>query len=67
MKIVDVALEEQEGSPLNESILRNDNLVNFIAKEAQEDTQIRRGEAVYRSRKGYIAHLINLCLKLRKL
>lgn len=38
MKIVEVALEEQEGSPLNESILRNDNLINFIAKEAQEDT-----------------------------
>jgi len=40
-------------------------LLNFIVREASDDVKIRSGDSVYKTRKGYIAHLINLCIKLR--
>jgi len=42
-------------------------LLNFIVDEAKDDIKIRSGNSVYKTRKGYIAHIINLFLKLREL
>ena len=39
----------------------------MISTEINEDKQIREGKSVYKTRKGYIAHLINLCVKMREL
>jgi len=52
---------------LNNSILANNTLVNFITHEAEEDKKIKAGDSLYRFRKGYIAHVINLGMKLKEL
>ena len=67
MKIVEVALTEAEESPLNVSLLKDGILSKFILEETQEDRKIKAGDSVYKSRKGYIAHVTNLALKMREL
>ena len=42
-------------------------LLDFISAEWDEDKKIKAGESVYKYRKGYIAHVINLCIRLREL
>jgi len=56
---------EAQDSPLNKSILSDNVLVNFIYSEADEDRKIRAGGSIYKSRKGYIAHVVNLALRLK--
>lgn len=48
-------------------MLKEDRLLNLIVREAREDKKIKKGDSVYKSRKGYIAHIINLCIKLKEL
>lgn len=67
MKIIETALTEAEGSPLKEAILREDVLLNFIVEECEEDKKIKAGDSVYGSRKGYIAHVVNLSVKMKEL
>ena len=67
IKILEIALSEPEDSLLNKAVLKEQVLVNFIAEEWQEDKKIKAGDSVYKSRKGYIAHVINLCVRLREL
>lgn len=67
VKIIDIALTEAEGTPLKEAVLRDNILLNFIVEECEEDKKIKAGDSVYSSRKGYIAHVINLCVRLREL
>lgn len=67
IKIIDIALLEPEGSPLNEAILKSELLLNFIVEECEEDQKIKAGVSLYSARKGYIAHVINLCVRLREL
>jgi hypothetical protein len=67
IRILDTALGEGEDSPLNQAVLSNDTLLNFISEEWAEDKKIKAGDSVYKFRKGYIAHVINLCVKLREL
>lgn len=66
VKIMDIALSDPEGSPLNAAILKDNALLNFIRDEVEEDKKIRAGDSVYKSRKGFIAHLINIATKLRE-
>lgn len=67
IKIIQIALSENQNSPLNDAILKDSNLLTFISEEVSEDQQIKTGTSVYKSRKGYIAHIINLCIKLKEL
>ena len=67
MKIIDIALTETEGAPLKEAVLRDNVLLNFIVHECEEDKKIKAGHSIYDSRKGYIAHVVNLSVKLREL
>jgi arginine deiminase len=66
IKIIEVALTESESSALNASLLKDNILLNFIREEVEEDKKIKAGASVYKSRKGFIAHLINLSMKLRE-
>lgn len=67
IKIIEVALTECESSALNASLLKDNILLNFIREEVEEDKKIKAGASVYKSRKGFIAHLINLSMKLREI
>lgn len=67
IKIIDIALTEPEGSALNNSVLADDVLLDFISAEWEEDKKIKAGDSIYKSRKGYIAHVINLSVRLRQL
>ena len=67
IKIIEIALTEPEGSLLNRAVLSNDVLINFISSEWEEDKKIKAGDSKYKYRRGYIAHVINLCVKLRQL
>jgi hypothetical protein len=67
IKIVEIALGEEEKSPLNNAVLADNVLLKFIHGEAEEDKKIKAGDSVYKFRKGYIAHIINLCIKLKDL
>lgn len=66
IKILEVALTEGENTPLNTAVLKNNVLLNFISEEVEEDKKIKAGASVYKSRKGFIAHLINLAMKIRE-
>jgi hypothetical protein len=66
VKIIEIALTDSEQSPLNQAVLRDNVLLNFIRDEVLEDRKIRAGDSVYKSRKGFIAHLINIAIKLRE-
>jgi hypothetical protein len=52
---------------LGQLLLKDKLLIKFIADEASEDKKIKAGVSSYKQRKGYIAHVINLCLKIREL
>ena len=65
IKILEIALSEPEGSNLNNSVLSENVLLNFIHAETEEDKKIRAKDSIYKSRKGYIAHIINLAVRLR--
>lgn len=65
IKILEIALTEGENTPLNTAVLKDNVLLNFIIEEVEEDKKIKAGASVYKSRKGFIAHLINLSIKLR--
>lgn len=67
IKILEIALGEPEDSLLNQAVLKDDLLLNFIVEEWAEDKKIIAGDSVYKSRKGFIAHIINLCVKLREM
>lgn len=67
IKILEIALTEPEGSPLNAAVLKDSLLLNFISEEVEEDKKIKAGASVYKARKGFIAHLINLSIRLREL
>lgn len=67
IKILETSLTEKEDSPLNKAVLRDNILLNFLNEEWQEDGKIKAGDSVYKYRKGYIAHVINLCVRLREL
>lgn len=67
IKILEIALTELEGTPLNDSVLRDDLLLKFVSESVQEDRKIKAGASVYQFRKGYIAHVINLGIRLRQL
>ena len=66
IKIIEIALTEGEASALNAAILKDNILLNFISEEVEEDKKIKAGASVYKARKGFIAHLINLAMKLRE-
>lgn len=66
IKILEIALTDGEGSPLNAALLKDNTLLSFISEEVDEDKKIKAGASVYKSRKGFIAHLINLAMKLRE-
>jgi hypothetical protein len=66
IKILEIALTEGENTPLNAAVLKDQVLFNFISEEVDEDKKIKAGASVYKSRKGFIAHLINLAIKLRE-
>lgn len=66
IKIIEIALTEGESSSLNAAILKDNILLNFISEEVEEDKKIKAGASVYKARKGFIAHLINLAMKLRE-
>jgi hypothetical protein len=42
-------------------------LLGFISEESADDKKIKAGDSVYKFRKGYIAHVINLCIRLKEL
>jgi hypothetical protein len=67
MKIIEIALSEKEGSALNNAVVRDNILITLISEEATEDKKIKAGKSVYQHRKGYIAHIINLAIKLKEL
>lgn len=67
IKILEIALTEEPSSPLNKAILKDNFLLNFIKEEVEEDVKIRSGTSVYKSRKGFIAHLINIASKLKEI
>jgi hypothetical protein len=46
--------------------LKDGILTSFIKEEVDEDVKIKAGASVYKARKGFIAHLINLAMKLRE-
>lgn len=66
VKIIDIALTDSEKTPLNSAILRGNVLISFIKEEVEEDQRIRKGDSVYKSRKGFIAHLINIASKMKE-
>lgn len=65
IKILETSLTEKEDSPLNKAVLRDSVMLDFLSEEWLEDSKIKAGDSVYKYRKGYIAHVINLCLRLR--
>ena len=67
IRILETALTEPESSELNKAVLKDNILLNFINQEWEEDKKIKAGDSVYKYRKGYIAHVINLCIRLREL
>lgn len=67
IRILETALTEPEQSALNKSVLQENLLLNFISAQWEEDKKIKAGDSVYKYRKGYIAHVINLCIRLREL
>lgn len=67
IKILEVALSQLEGTPLNDSVLRDNLLFKFVSESVEQDKKIRAGVSVYQFRKGYIAHIINLGTRLRQL
>ena len=66
VRIIEVALNEPEDAPLNAAILRDDIISKFILEETQEDKKIKAGDSLYKARKGYIAHVTNLAVKMRE-
>jgi hypothetical protein len=62
---LETALTESENSPLNAAVLKGNVLLNFLSEEVEEDQKIKAGTSIYKSRKGFIAHLINLSMKLK--
>jgi len=62
---LDIALLETKESALNKSVLGENILVNFVYSETEEDKKIKTGTSTYKSRKGYIAHIINLAIRLK--
>ncbi len=52
---------------MSKLIVNDDVLLNFLVEEANKDIGIRTGNSVYKTRKGYAAHLINLFIKLREM
>lgn len=67
IRILETALTEPEESALNKAVLKENVLLDFISTEWNEDKKIKAGDSVYKYRKGYIAHVINLCIRLREL
>ena len=67
VKILEIALSEPVNSPLNDAVLRDDVLLNFISEEVEEDKKIKAGDSIYSARKGYIADVTNLCVRIREL
>jgi hypothetical protein len=67
MKIIDIALAEKEGSAINDAVLGDNLLVGFMVEEAEEDRRIKTGESTYQHRKGFIAHIVNLAMRMKEL
>ena len=41
-------------------------MIDFLTEETKEDMKIRAGEGSQKMRKGYIAHIVQICRKLQE-